>query len=174
MRINPAIPTFAVVALLSTLGVSQSPSPSRPSEFTGRINEYLNRATDSGLFSGSVAVAKDGKILFSRGYGMANLAYDVQNGPQTRFDIGCVSKTFTAALVLWLRDNGRLRVDDPICKYLDNCPDLWRPITVRHLLTHTSGIVNYTELPDYFEQRALDSFLPDAIKRVRAMPLQFS
>jgi len=174
MRINPAIPTFAVVALLSTLGVSQGPSASPPSEITGRINEYLNRATDSGLFSGSVAVAQDGKTLFSRGYGMANLAYDVQNSPQTRFDIGSVSKTFTAALVLWLQDNGRLRVDDPICKYLDNCPDPWRPITVRHLLTHTSGILNYTELPDYFENRALDSFLPSAMKRIREMPLQFS
>jgi len=173
MRVTIAILGFAVIALLASLCFAQSPSASQQDEITRRITEYLNRATDSGLFSGSVAVAKDGKIVFSRGYGMASLAYDVPNGPQTRFDIGSVSKTFTAALVLWLQDSGKLRVDDPICKYLDNCPDAWRSLTIRHLLTHTSGIRNYTELPDYFENRALESFLPNAMKQIREMPLQF-
>jgi CubicO group peptidase (beta-lactamase class C family) len=169
MRI--AILRFAFIALLPTLCFSQNPS--QQNGITRRINEYLNRATESGLFSGTVAVAKDGKILFSRGYGMADLAYDVSNGPETRFDIGSVSKTFTAALVLRLQDTGKLRLDDPICKYLDNCAEAWHPITIRHLLTHTSGLLNYTELPDYFEKRALDSFLPNAMERIRSMPLQF-
>lgn len=162
---------ISIVTLLSTLCFSQNPS--QQNEITRRIDEYLNRATDSGLFSGTVAVAKDGEILFSRGYGMADLAFDVSNTPQTRFDIASVSKTFSAALVLSLQDRGSLRVDDPVCKYLDNCPDAWRPITIRHLLTHTSGILNYTELPDYFENRALESFLPNATKQIRGMRLQF-
>ena len=174
MRTSIAVLTFVVITLLSNLCFAQNPSASQQDEIIHRINEYLNRATGSGLFSGSVAVAKDGKILFSRGYGMANLAYDVPNGPQTRFDIGSVSKTFTAALVVWLQDSGKLRVDDPICKYLDHCPDAWRSITIRHLLTHTSGIHNYTELPDYFENRPLESFLPNAMKQIRMMPLQFA
>ena len=174
MRVSAAILRLAVVVLLPNLCFSQNVSASGQDEITRRIDEYLNRATDSGLFSGSVAVAKDGRILFSRGYGMANLAYDAPNGPQTRFDIGSVSKTFTAASVLLLQESGKLRVDDPICKYVDACPDSWRPITVRYLLTHTSGILNYTELPDYFENRSLESFMLDAVKRIRAMPLQFS
>jgi CubicO group peptidase (beta-lactamase class C family) len=152
-------------------------SPQNPSisqdQTVHSIDEYLSRATDSGLFSGAVEVARDGKILFSRGYGMADLAFDVPNTAQTRFDIGSVSKTFTAALVLWLQDRGKLRVDDGICKYLDNCPEAWRPVTIRHLLTHTSGILNYTELPDYFENRALESFLSNAIERIKRIPLQF-
>ena len=172
MGMNISVLRFAFIALLSILCSSQNPSPSQD-ETTRRVHEYLNRATDSGLFSGTVAVAKDGKILFSRGYGMADLAFEVSNTPQTRFDIASVSKTFSAALVLSLQDGGKLRVDGPICKYLDNCPDAWRPITIRHLLTHTSGILNYTELPDYFESRALESFLPNAMKRIRSMPLQF-
>lgn len=169
MRVT--IVRISIVVLLSILCLSQNPS--QKNEITGRIDEYLNRATNSGLFGGTIAVAKDGKILFSRGYGMADLAFDVPNGPQTRFDVGSVSKTFTAALVLSLQDKGSLRVDEPICKYLDNCPDAWLPITIRHLLTHTSGILNYTELPDYFENRALESFLPNAMKQIRNMPLQF-
>ena len=124
-----------VIALLSILCFSQNPSQQK--ELDRHIDEYMNRATGSALFSGTVAVAKDGKIIFSRGYGMADLALDVPNAPQTRFDIGSVSKTFTAAIVLWLRDSGKLRVEDPICEYLDTCPDPWRPITIRHLLTHT-------------------------------------
>ena len=160
MHMSIAILRFAFAALLSTLCASQDPSPSHQDEINRRIHEYLNRATDSGLFSGTVAVAKDGKILFSHGYGMADLAFDVSNAPQTRFDIGSVSKTFSAALVLWLQDRGSLRVDDPVCKYLEDCPDAWRPVTIRHLLTHTSGILNYTELPDYFENRALTRSCP--------------
>lgn len=171
MCMSVTILRFAFAALLPTLCLAQNPS--QQNEITRRINEYLGRAADSGLFSGTVAVAEDGRMLFSRGYGMADLAYDVRNTPQTRFDIGSVSKTFTAALVLSLQDSGKLRVDDLACKHLDNCPDAWRPITIRHLLTHTSGILNYTELPDYFENRALESFLPKAMERIRRMPLQF-
>lgn len=173
MGVSTAILRFAVIALVSNLGFSQNPSAQQQDELTRRINDYLDRATGSGLFRGTVAVAKDAKVLFSRGYGMADLAYDVSNTPETRFDIGSVSKTFTAALVLWLQDSGKLRVSDPVCQYLDNCPDAWRPVTIRHLLTHTSGILNYTELPDYFENRALASFMPNAMKRIRGMPLQF-
>ena len=169
---NTAILRLACLVLLSAPCFPQNPSRSQD-ETNLRIHEYLSRATDSGLFTGTVAVAKDDKVVFGRGYGMADLAYDVPNTSQTRFDIGSVSKTFTAAVVLWLQDRGKLRVEDAICKYLDNCPDAWRPVSVRHLLTHTSGILNYTELPDYFEDRALESFLPNAIDRIRQMPLQF-
>src|SRR5215831_6827605 len=64
------------------------------------MDGYMSTATRSGLFTGAVLVARDGKILISKGYGMANLQYDVPNSPQTRFDIGSVSKTFTATLIL--------------------------------------------------------------------------
>jgi len=172
MRMRIAIRGLPLVVLLSSVCFSQNPLLSSD-EIDRRIHTYLGRAEESDLFSGTVAVAKDGKILFSRGYGMADLTNDVPNTTRTRFDIGSVSKTFTAALVLWLRDSGKLRVDDPVCEYLDSCPDAWRPVTIRQLLTHTSGILNYTELPDYFENRALESFLPGAMQRIRGMPLQF-
>jgi len=140
----------------------------------GSVDEYLIRATESGLFMGAVLVSRDGKVLISKGYGMANLQYDVPNSPQTRFDIGSVSKTFTATLILMLQESGKLSVQDSICKYLDDCPAGWRDITIHHLLTHTSGILNYTELPDQFEMRALPSFMPDAMKRIKQMPLKFN
>jgi CubicO group peptidase (beta-lactamase class C family) len=137
------------------------------------LDKYMSAMTNSGLFMGAVLVARDGKVLLSKGYGMANLEYDIPNSPHTKFDIGSVSKTFTATLILMLQEKGRLNVQDSICKYLDDCPDAWREITIYHLLTHTSGITNYTDLPDQFEMRALESFIPDAIRRIKQMPLQF-
>jgi CubicO group peptidase (beta-lactamase class C family) len=140
---------------------------------TAEMDKYLEAVSGSGLFMGAVLVARDGKMLLSKGYGMASLEYDVPNTPQSRFNIASVSKTFTAAMILLLQERGKLNVQEPICKYLGDCPDAWREVTIQHLLTHTSGILNYTELPDQYEMRALASFLPDAIKRIRKMPLQF-
>jgi CubicO group peptidase (beta-lactamase class C family) len=141
-------------------------------DVVAKIDEYMNATTKSGLFMGSILVARGGKVLVSRGYGMANLEWNIPNTPQTKFDIGSVAKTFTATLVLMLQERGKLSVQDPICKYLDDCPDAWREVTIHHLLTHTSGITNYTELPDQFEMRALASFIRDAMSRIKKMPLQ--
>jgi len=139
-----------------------------------RIDEYMTAATNAGLFMGSVVVAKDGQAILSKGYAMANLEHHVANSPETKFDIGSVSKTFTAALVLRLQEKGALSVEDRLCNYLDDCPDFWREITLHHLLTHTSGITDYTELPGQFEERALASFIPGALTRIKKMPLQFA
>lgn len=140
---------------------------------SGKIDEYLTITNQSGLFTGAVLVSHNGKTLIKKGYGMANLEFDIPNTSQTKFDIASVSKTFTATLILMLQEKGKLSVQDSICKYLDDCPDAWREITIHHLLTHTSGIFNYTELPDQFEMRALESFIPDAMNRIKKMPLQF-
>jgi len=160
----------AILMLLITNCVAQTNASDR--DLVTKVDEYMTATTKSGLFMGSILVAQNGKVLVSRGYGMANLEWNVPNTPQTRFDIASVSKTFTAALVLMLQDRGKLSVQDPICKYLDDCPDAWREITIHQLLTHTSGIMNYTELPDQFEMRALASFITDAMNRIKKMPLQ--
>ena len=84
-----------------------------------------------------------------------------------------LDKQFTAVLILWLRERGKLTVEDPVRNHLPGCPERWREVTIRHLLGHTSGISNLTELPDYFEKRALPSFAPQALARIGEMPLRF-
>ena len=69
-----------------------------------KLDEYMNAMTNSGLFMGAVLVAQDGKVLLSKGYGMANLEYDIPNSSHTKFDIASVSKTFTATLILMLQE----------------------------------------------------------------------
>src|SRR2546423_369180 len=86
-------------------------------EVTPKLDEYLSAITKQGRFSGSVLVARDGKVVLSKGYGLANVEWDVPNAPQTKFRLGSITKQFTAAAILLLQERGKLNVTDPICKY---------------------------------------------------------
>lgn len=88
----------------------------------------------------TVAVARDGKIIYSKGFGHAELEYDAHNTPQTVFHIASVSKQFTAFAIAMLADQGKLSVDDDIRKYLPELHDFGTPITIRQLIYHTSGL----------------------------------
>ena len=88
----------------------------------------------------SIAVVRDGKIIKEAGYGFANLEHQVPAKPETIYQSGSVGKQFTAALVMLLVEDGKLGLDDLISKHLPQAPELWKDITVRHLLTHTSGL----------------------------------
>src|SRR5262249_49947036 len=82
-----------------------------------KFDEYMKAATEAGLFAGSVLVGRENKVLLSEGYGLASIEHSVPNTPKTRFDIASVNKTFTAALIMMLREEGKLNLQDPIHKY---------------------------------------------------------
>ncbi|HSS99171.1 MAG TPA: serine hydrolase [Terriglobales bacterium] len=88
----------------------------------------------------SVAVVRDGKIIKATGYGMANVELNVPVTPQTIFQAGSTGKQFTAAAILLLAEEGKLSLDDSVTKYFPEAPPWWKPITIRHLLAHTSGL----------------------------------
>ncbi|MDQ1832136.1 serine hydrolase domain-containing protein [Massilia scottii] len=88
----------------------------------------------------SIAVIKDGRVIKEAGYGMANLEHQVAVTPDTVFQSGSAGKQFTAALVLLLAEDGKLRLDDPISRHLAGTPPAWKRITVRHLLNHSAGL----------------------------------
>lgn len=109
-----------------------------------RLDRYLKAWYDAGQFNGSVLVAKGGDVILAKGYGMANMAWDVPNSPETRFDIGSISKQFTTALVFQLCAAGKIRLDGTILEYLPGYrEDTGKKVTVDHLLQHTSGIPCY-------------------------------
>jgi D-alanyl-D-alanine carboxypeptidase len=99
----------------------------------------------------SLAVVKDGKIVYEKGYGLADVENDVPATPETVYEIGSMTKQFTAALTLQLVDEGKVKLDEPARTYLPELPEAWSKVTVRHLLTHTSGIKSYTEVPKFLE-----------------------
>jgi CubicO group peptidase (beta-lactamase class C family) len=92
----------------------------------------------------AVAVVKDGKVLLAKGYGQANVEHRVPVTPDTIFQSGSVGKQFTAAAVMLMAEQGKLSLDDPLPKFFPDAPAHWSGIRVRHLLTHTSGIPDYT------------------------------
>ena len=94
----------------------------------------------------AVGVARGGKPVLQKAYGMADLEHDVPNGADTIFEAGSVSKQFTAAAVLLLARDGKLSLDDPVRKYIPELPDYGAPLTIRHMLQHTSGLRDWGEV----------------------------
>lgn len=135
---------------------------------------YLVGAQQHEQFLGTVLIARRGQPVFVRSYGEASIELGVPNRRDTRFAIASITKTFTAVAIMRLREAGKLGLDDPICRHLDDCPAAWQPVTVRHLLAHTSGITNITGLPDWDERIGR---IPDTsrglLRHVRDLPLQF-
>jgi CubicO group peptidase (beta-lactamase class C family) len=129
-----------------------------------KLDQYLSRLEALG-FSGAVLVAKDGKIVLHKGYGLADREKKIPYTPETVFDIGSITKQFTAAAILKLEMAGKLKVTDPISKYFDGVPADKQAMTLHHLLTHSSGLEDgfggdYEEMPrDVLVQKALASKL---------------
>lgn len=117
----------------------------------------------------SIAVVRGGKVIRAEGYGVADLEHEIPVRPQTVFKIGSLSKQFLATGIMLLAQDGRLAVDDPVARRFPGTPDSWRDITLRHLLTHTSGVLR--EGPA-FEPLTLQ---PDSvvIRSAFAQPLEF-
>lgn len=156
-----------MTALILLLSFWQAP------DLTERLDEQVRAYVEQDRFNGSVLVARDGKILLRRGYGPANAEWNIPNTPDTKFRLGSITKQFTAMGILILERQGKLSVNDPVCKYVERCPETWKPITIHHLLTHTSGIPNFTGFPDYNATKAQPSPPKDTLRRFIDKPLVF-
>src|SRR5229473_4259634 len=140
---------------------------------SARMEQVVQSYVANKQFMGSVLVAQDGKVVFSKGYGFANLEWDVPNSPSTKFRLGSVTKQFTAACILLLEERGKLKVEDAVKKHMPDAPASWDKVTVYHLLTHTSGIPSFTGFPDYTSTEAIPSPAEKTVARFRDKPLEF-
>jgi CubicO group peptidase (beta-lactamase class C family) len=140
-----------------------------------KADEIVNAYVKQNKFSGAVLIAKGGKIVLSKGYGMANYELDVPNTPQTKFRLGSITKQFTSMAIAQLVERGLINIEDPITKYLPNYPkETGDKITVYHLLTHTSGIPSFTNFPDY-QQIKFNKFSGEKlIAWLKDKPLEFA
>ena len=160
-----------VVALSHASAQSAAPSAA---DIRTKADEYMNAAVAVNGFSGSILVAQHGQPVVSKGYGMANIELAVPNTPQTVFRLGSITKQFTSMAIMILQERGKLRVSDPICQYLAECAAAWQPLTIKHLLTHTSGIPNYTGFPDFPKVAVLPTPPGDMIGKLKDKPLEFA
>jgi CubicO group peptidase (beta-lactamase class C family) len=143
---------------------SQQPRP----KFDDHIQAYVR----NGDFSGSVLIAKSGRVVFQKSYGMANYEWGIPNSEKTRFHIASVTKTFTAAATLMLEQHGKLKLSDPLSKYVPGYLNGER-ITIEQMLSHSSGLPDYYSLPEYSTKKYQRVALPDLITWVKTKPLDF-
>ncbi|MBV9766591.1 MAG: beta-lactamase family protein, partial [Acidobacteriaceae bacterium] len=159
------IKKFAACLILATVCTAKDANP--------RLEQVIQSYVSSHQFMGSVLVARGEEIVLSRGYGSANLEWDIPNSPATKFRLGSITKQFTAACILLLEERAKLRIDDPVKKYLPDAPTAWDKITIFHVLTHTSGIPSFTDFPDYRESEAASTTPEKLVERFRNKPLDF-
>ena len=160
MRMN----RLALSSLLASFALIPGAIGAKPAD--DFVNDYLKRKQIPGC---AVMVRHEGKVVLSAGYGLANLEHGVRVTPQTIFQSGSMGKQFTSMAVMMLIEEGKLALDDPITKHL-SVPSKWSRITVRHLLTHTSGLGDYPE--DFSLQK--DYSEDELLKMITAQPLGFA
>ena len=136
-----------------------------------KVDDYVKAQMERQHIPGiSIVVIKDQKIIKQMGYGLANVELNVAATPDTVYKIGSVSKQFIATGILLLVQDGKISLDDNVGKFLEGTPDTWKPITIRHLLTHTSGIVR--EAPGFDPLKIQND--ADVIKTAYSLPLRFT
>src|ERR1700735_4098493 len=140
---------------------------------TSRIDQIVQSYVSAKTFMGTVLVARDKTVLFEKGYGSADLEWDIPNSPSTKFRLGSITKQFTAASIMLLEERGKLKIEDPVKKYMPDAPAAWDKVTIYNLLTHTSGIPSFTELPDYDSLEPFTTTSEKLVARFREQPLEF-
>lgn len=163
------VSALTLCAALLLLLLSSGAVPARADRVDEIIRARMRERHVPGL---ALVVARGGKVVKEGAYGLSNVELGVAATPETVFEIGSITKQLTAAAVLMLVEDGRVRLDDPVGKHLPNAPAAWGGVTVRHLLTHTSGVKTYTGLSGFELSRRLKR--DDFIKALAAHPLDFA
>jgi CubicO group peptidase (beta-lactamase class C family) len=140
----------------------------RADEIDDSVKAQMDRRHIPGL---ALAVVREGKMMRAHGYGWADLELNVAVTTETVFEIGSITKQFTAVAILMLVEEGKLGLDENIRRYLDGLPEAWNNITVRHLLTHTSGLKSYNNLRGFEASKHLNC--EQFIKALSEFPLDF-
>jgi D-alanyl-D-alanine carboxypeptidase len=166
---------LSVLFLISNVLLGQSNSYKTDGNI--KIDSFIVTTMETEHIPGlSVAVVKDNKLLLSKGYGLSNLEHHINASEKTMYGIASISKTFTAIAVLILVEEKRISLNDTIGKFFPNIPDLWKSITIKQLLNHTSGISSfskYSKIPCKVGKDVRDYERGDAWKEVACLPLEF-
>ena len=158
------------ILILITVFNCQIYSQSLPS----RIDELVNEYVVNQQFMGSVLVAEKGKVIFAKGYGLADVEKNIPNTPDTKFMIGSITKQFTAMLVTQLVEKGKLKLDNTISDFIPEFPrDIGDKITVEMLLCHSSGLILPEGIEKYYYATSKEEWLQEYLKQVAEEGLRF-
>ncbi|MFH0736708.1 MAG: serine hydrolase domain-containing protein [bacterium] len=178
LRLTLLIISFTLFGVSNFYGQSDSNIGQTPSsyfeqsELLTKINSYINPLVAANEFSGSILIAKGDSILFCRGYGFANRENGIINTPSTVYRIGSMTKQFTATAIMQLVEQNKLTTENKLSDFISDFTN-GNKISIHQLLTHTSGIPNYTKLPDYNKTSTLPFTLPELINNIKYLPAEF-
>ncbi len=166
MKIRKSL-SFLVVILLATSAILAQ-------DKVQKIDDLLKTYHEYNQFNGAILVAENGKVIYKKGHGLANKEWGIPNTPDTKFRIGSVTKQFTAAIIMQLVEEGKIKLDGKITDYLpDYRKDTGSKVTIHQLLNHTSGIPSYTNAK-FFREDSRDYYSPaDFVKKFSSGNLQF-
>jgi CubicO group peptidase (beta-lactamase class C family) len=161
MRSTAAAAAFLVASLLA------------PAAAADPVDDYVRAQMKSRRIPGvSLAVVKGGQVVKAEGYGLASLELDAAATRDTVYEIGSISKQFAADAILLLVEDGKVRLEDPVSSYVDHTPPTWSSITIRHVLTHTSGLADFDTGDIGFSYRR-DYTAHEFVELLGKQPLQF-
>jgi D-alanyl-D-alanine carboxypeptidase len=158
-------------AVTSAPGSASAPAPE--SALAAKIDAVMAAVYKRGEPGAAIIVRKGGQTIFRKGYGMADLELGVAVEPDMIFRLGSITKQFTAMSILMLAQEGKLGLRDEITKFLPGYPTHGKSITVEHLLTHTSGIQSYTDMPEWLPLWRKDFTVKELIDLFKDRPMQF-
>jgi len=176
---KPKFFLFPIIFLLITFSFRSTAQTHKTSKIHKQeIDEYIKtEMTAEQIPALTYAVVLNGKIIDSGAYGLVNLELRVPANIHSLFNIGSIGKTFTASAIMLLQKDGKLSINDPINKYLDSLPASWKTITIKHLLSHTSGIKDYAhDFPGYpfiEKDRKQEITEGEFIQKATSLPLNF-
>jgi CubicO group peptidase (beta-lactamase class C family) len=166
------LPLLAALALATSGAAAPRPAAAGPA---AAMDAVLKAAYPADKPGAAAIVVKDGRVLFRKAYGMANLELGVPLQPDMVFRLGSITKQFTAVAILMLEEEGKLALSDPIEKFLPGFPTHGHLITIEHLLTHSSGIQSYTDMPGWMQDRIQADLKPlELIDGFKKEPMQFA
>ncbi|HEY9650339.1 MAG TPA: serine hydrolase domain-containing protein, partial [Coleofasciculaceae cyanobacterium] len=138
------------------------------------IDDYIQATMAREHIPGlSVAVIQEGEPILVKGYGLANVEHSVPATEDTVYEIASIGKTFTATVTMMLVEEGVISLNDWIVDYLDNPPEAWHPVTLKHILSHQSGIPSYTDAKNYWDITRLDLSKAEILALISELPLKF-
>ena len=169
-RTRGAAAALALLCLVAGQALAQAQG-----DKAAKIDELMRTYAGYRQFNGAVLVADGGRVVFKKGYGLANMEWNIPVETDTKFRLGSITKQFTAMLVLQLVQEGKVKLDGRVTDYLpDYRKDTGSRVTVHQLLNHTSGIPSYTGLPNFFKDVSRTPYsVPDFVKTYASGDLEF-
>lgn len=161
-------------AITLFITVTLAAQPLNLKKLPADYDKVLSEQFKPGETGCAVLVARDGQVIYRKAFGMADLELNVPMRPEMVFRIGSITKQFTAIAILQLMEQGKLSLQDQITKYIPDYPMHGHSITIEHLLTHTSGIKSYTNVPEFESMVRTDMTPEEVIEKIKPLPMEFA